>query len=77
MSDNPNRGCAYTPVYSPGYAHDPLEKHGSTYVNDFECNHALDVYQLTLSIYKILFNGYLMEEALYFSDYHETDPKKI
>ena len=61
MSNTPNRGCAYTPVYSPGYANDYLDAYGSSYVNDFLCNHALDVYQLTLSFYKLIFDTYLME----------------
>ena len=44
MSDDPNRGCAYPAVFSPGYVHEKRHRYDSTVVNSFICNHAMDVY---------------------------------
>jgi len=76
MSDDPNRGCAYTAVFSPGYVHDKIIKK-SPVVNSFFCNHALDVYQLTFSFYELLFHDLLIFKALYLPTYNEDNLYKI
>jgi len=71
MSDDPTRGCAYTSVFSPGYVHEKLDRDYSPVVNSFICNHAMDVYQLTLSFYELLFNDLFIFKVLLFPTYNE------
>ena len=69
------RGCVYTPPLSPGYVHTKLDNRGSPFVNDFNCNHAMDMYQFTLSFYKLIFNNYLIYDTLIFKSYDGQDLK--
>ena len=46
MSNDSNRDCVYSPIYSPGYLHNVLKKQMPV-INNFHCNHAMDVYQFT------------------------------
>ena len=77
MSDDPNRGCAYTAAFSPGYVHDKLDEDNSPVVNSFFCNHAMDVYQLTFSFYDLVFDELLISKAFLFREYNEENLFKI
>ena len=56
MDSKPRKGCTYTPTYSPGFVTN------NNIYNYFYCNHALDLFQLTSSFYKLLFNRILIAD---------------